>query len=363
MADESYIQLTLEIAKRGIGKVSPNPLVGCVITKNNKIIGAGFHAKYGDDHAEINAIKSSHENLEGSTLYVNLEPCSHSGKTPPCVDRIIAERIKKVVIGTKDPNPLVSGEGIRKLKQSGIEVTTGVLEKECSELNKFFFKYITLGIPYITLKAATTLDGKIADANSESEWISCTESQRHVHKLRNIYDAVLIGTQTAVIDDPQLTVRHVEGRNPYRIVLDSRLKLRTDLNIFRNNHDSRTIVVTSKTGEHKKRKIAELKKLGINIIVVKKNHNDKIHLKSMLKTLGKLHITSVLVEGGSRIYTSFIKQKLFDDMILFLSPKFIGGGIPIVNNLGVKSIKSPFKLKLVNCEAIGEDIVAEYIPL
>lgn len=362
MADESYIQLTIEIAKRGIGKVSPNPLVGCVITKNNKIIGAGFHAKYGDDHAEINAINSSHENLEGSTLYVNLEPCSHDGKTPPCVDRIIAEKIKKVVIGTKDPNPLVSGEGISKLKQSGIEVTTGVLEKECGELNKFFFKFITQRIPYITLKAATTIDGKIADSKSHSEWISCTESRRHVHKLRNKYDAVLIGADTAIKDDPQLTVRHVEGRNPYRIVLDSKLKLQTDLKIFQNNFDSRTIVVTTKSGENKKRKMAEMKKLGVNIIVAKKNHNNKIHLKSMLKALARFNITSVLVEGGSKIFTSFLKQKLFDDMILFISPKLIGGGIPVVNNLGIKSIKKSFKLKLINCESIGEDIIAEYIP-
>ncbi|MCJ7552329.1 MAG: bifunctional diaminohydroxyphosphoribosylaminopyrimidine deaminase/5-amino-6-(5-phosphoribosylamino)uracil reductase RibD, partial [Ignavibacteriaceae bacterium] len=240
MADESYIQLTLEIAKRGIGKVSPNPLVGCVITKNDKIIGAGFHTKYGDDHAEISAINSSRENLEGSTFYVNLEPCSHYGQTPPCVDRIIQEKIKRVVIGTLDVNPLVSGKGVRKLKDAGIEVKVGVLEKECEDLNKFFFKFINKKLPFVTLKAAITLDGKIADINSHSEWISSPESRRYVHSLRNKYDAVLIGLNTAMIDDPQLTVRHVEGRNPWRIILDSKLELPTDLKIFQKNNDKRT---------------------------------------------------------------------------------------------------------------------------
>ncbi len=292
MADESYIQLTLEIAKRGIGKVSPNPLVGCVITKNDKIIGAGFHTKYGDDHAEINAINSSRENLEGSTFYINLEPCSHYGQTPPCVDRIIREKIKRVVIGTLDVNPLVSGKGVKKLKDAGIEVKVGVLEKECEELNKFFFKFLNKKLPYVTLKAAITLDGKIADINSHSGWISSPESRRYVHSLRNKYDAVLIGLNTAMIDDPQLTVRHVEGRNPWRIILDSKLELPTDLKIFQKNNDKRTILVISDTGSKKKRKIAKLEKSGVKFIVITKSHNQKIRLKPLLKKLYKLNITS-----------------------------------------------------------------------
>ena len=361
MADESYIQLTLEIAKRGIGKVSPNPLVGCVITKNDKIIGAGFHTKYGDDHAEISAINSSRENLEGSTFYVNLEPCSHYGQTPPCVDRIIQEKIKRVVIGTLDVNPLVSGKGVKKLKDAGIEVKVGVLEKECEELNKFFFKFINKKLPYVTLKAAITLDGKIADINSHPEWISSPESRRYVHSLRNKYDAVLIGANTAMIDDPQLTVRHVEGRNPWRIILDSKLELPTDLKIFQKNNDKRTILVISDTGSKKKRKIAKLEKLGVKILIIKKGHNQEIHLKSLLSKLVKLNITSVLVEGGSKIFTSFIKQKLVDDMIVFISPKLLGDGIPVVGSLGIESIKKTFNLKLKGFETMGSDIVAEYI--
>ncbi len=245
MTDESYIQLTIEIAKKGEGSVSPNPLVGCVITKNNRIIGAGYHEKYGEAHAEINAINSCAESLEGSTLYVNLEPCSHFGKTPPCVDRIIKEKIKRVVIGTLDINPLVSGNGVKALKKAGIEVKVGILEKECIELNKFFFKYITEKLPYVTLKAAQTLDGMIADKNNYSEWISSSESRKYVHWLRSRYDAVLIGSETARKDNPKLTVRMVEGRNPFRVVLDSNLKLKSKSKSFKNNSDNKTIVVTS----------------------------------------------------------------------------------------------------------------------
>ena len=269
MADESYIQLTIEIAKKGEGNVSPNPLVGCVIIKDNRIIGAGYHQKFGEDHAEINAINSSAESLEGSTLYVNLEPCSHFGKTPPCVDRIIKEKIKRVVIGTLDINPLVSGNGVKALKKAGIEVKVGILEKECIELNKFFFKFITNMLPYVTLKAAQTLDGMIADKNNYSEWISSSESRKYVHWLRARYDAVLIGSETARIDNPKLTVRMVEGRNPYRVVLDSSLKLKSDLNLFKSNSDNKTIVITSEKNKSKLKKINQLEKLGVKVLFAK----------------------------------------------------------------------------------------------
>lgn len=361
MADQSYVQLTLELAKRGIGQVSPNPLVGCVITRNDKIIGAGFHTKYGDDHAEINAINSSQESLEGSTLYVNLEPCSHYGKTPPCVERIIREKIKRVVIGTLDMNPLVSGNGVKKLKNAGVQVKVGVSEKECEELNKFFFKFITKKIPFVTLKAAVTLDGKIADAKLQSEWISSGESRKYVHTLRNKYDAVLIGANTALIDNPQLTVRHIEGRNPWRVILDPKLSLPLDLKIFKKNYDKRTIVVISELGLKKKRKLAGLEKSGVKVITVNKQNNNLTDLNSLLKELAKLNITSILVEGGSKLLTSFIKRKLFDELILFISPKLIGKGLPLVHNLGIKSINKTLNLKLKKCEVLADDIVAEYV--
>ncbi len=361
MADESYIQLTIEIAKKGEGSVSPNPLVGCVITKNSRIIGAGYHQKFGEDHAEINAINSSSETLEDSTLYVNLEPCSHHGKTPPCVDRIIKEKIKRVVIGTLDINPLVSGNGVKALKKAGIEVKVGVLEKECIELNKFFFKYISEKLPYVTLKAAQTLDGMIADKNSHSEWISCGEARKHVHWLRARYDAVLIGSETARLDNPKLTVRMVEGRNPFRVVLDSNLKLKSELNLFKNNSDNKTIVVTSEKNKSRLKKIDQLEKLGVKVLFIKSDTHGRIQLKSVLKELSKKQITSVFVEGGSKIYSSIIKQNLFDDIYLFVSPKILGCGLNTFSEFKSNKLGDAVKLNIRRTQKIGDDILIELV--
>jgi len=359
LADESYIQLTIEIAKKGEGSVSPNPLVGCVIIKDNRIIGAGYHQKFGEEHAEINAINSSAESLEGSTLYINLEPCSHYGKTPPCVDRIIKEKIKRVVIGTLDINPLVSGNGVKALKKAGIEVKVGVLEKECIELNKFFFKFITSKLPYVTLKAAQTLDGMIADKNNYSEWISSSESRKYVHWLRARYDAVLIGSETARIDNPKLTVRMVEGRNPYRVVLDSSLKLKSDLNLFKINSDNKTSMITSEKNKSKLKKINQLEKLGVKILFVKLDAQGRMQLKSVLKEIAKLQISSILVEGGSKIYSSFLKQKLFDDIFLFVSPKILGNGLKTFSELKSNKLSDAAKLNIRRTQKIGDDLLIE----
>ncbi len=360
MTDESYIRLAAEIAKKGMGNVSPNPLVGCVIIKNDRIIGAGYHEQFGGPHAEINAINSAAESVEGSTLYINLEPCSHFGKTPPCVDRIIESRIKRVVIGTMDMNPLVSGVGIKKLKSAGIDVKVGVLEKECIELNKFFFKYITRKIPYVSLKAASTLDGKLADVNGNSKWISSTASRRYVHYLRSKYDAVLIGTGTALKDNPSLTVRLTEGRNPKRIIIDSGLRLNFSKGLLAENPDKKLYIVTSRANAGK-RKIKILEKKGINLIFVKEDADRRLNLKNILKELAKIQVASVLVEGGGEIFTSFVKSSLFDDIILFLSPKILGNGIPFINDTGISSIKRAYKLKLREAEKIGDDLLIELI--
>lgn len=359
MNDETYIQLAIELAKRGSGFVSPNPLVGCVITKNNRIIGAGYHQKYGENHAEVNAINSAVETLEDATLYVNLEPCSHYGHTPPCVDKIIESKIKRVVIGTLDVNPLVSGNGVKKLKKAGIEVKVGILEKECTELNKFFFKYITKKTPFITLKIAQTLDGKIADESNYSQWISSSESRKLVHSLRSKYDAVLIGSRTANIDNPLLTVRLTEGRNPWRVVLDSNLKLKTDLRLFKQNADGKTILVTSKESLSKKNKIKKLSELGVRIIFVKKNGNGKLNLKNVLKELAILEITSVLVEGGSEIFSSFVKQNLFDEIMVFTSPKILGNGVSSFSSIKISDLRKAYRLKIKNSEIVGEDLFLE----
>ena len=287
MTDESYIKLAIEIAKKGRGSVSPNPLVGCIIVKDERIIGAGYHEKYGENHAEINAINSAKESIEGSTLFVNLEPCSHQGLTPPCVDKIIENKIKRVVIGTLDMNPLVCGNGIKKLKSAGIDVKAGILESECTALNKFFFKHITKKIPYVTLKIAQTLDGKIADSKGDSKWISSLLSRRYVHELRSKYDAVLIGLGTVLKDNPSLTVRLTEGRNPRRVILDTRLRLSTEHKLFSSNSDKKLVIVTSNKSKSKERKIKKIKSKGAEVIFVREDKG-KLNLKNILKELSKI---------------------------------------------------------------------------
>lgn len=361
MTDESYIQLTLEIAKKGKGYVSPNPLVGAILVKDEKIIGAGFHEKYGESHAEINAIKNARHSVEGSTLYVNLEPCSHHGKTPPCVDTIIASKIKRVVIGTLDMNPLVCGAGIKKLKQAGIEVKAGVMENECIRLNKFFFKYITKGIPYVTIKTAQTLDARIADKGGESKWITSIMSRKYVHSLRSEYDAVLVGSSTVMKDDPQLTVRLVEGRNPRRIILDTNLRLSLDRRIFRTNDNQDTIIVTSEQSKNKTRKVKALCDAGIRVMYAKQGNDGRINLNNALHLLAKENISSVLVEGGKKIFSSFIRENLFDEILMFISPKFLGDGIPVVSHIGIPGVKRALKLKVNSLEMSGDDILAELI--
>jgi len=361
LTDESYIRLAIEIAKKGAGKVSPNPMVGAVIVKNERILGAGFHEKFGSKHAEINAIEKVKENIEGATLFTNLEPCSHYGKTPPCVDRIISEKIKRVVIGTLDMNPLISGKGVKKLKSAGIDVKVGVLENECIELNKFFFKYVTKKLPYVSLKAAQTIDGKIADKSGESSWISSLQSRKYVHSLRAKYDAVLVGKGTVEKDDPKLTVRLVEGRNPKRVILDANLDIKLSHRIFTKNNDRNLIVITSKKNAGKKRKINKLNSLGALVLFAKEESGEKVDLKSALRELYKIGIASVLVEGGSEVFTSFVKENLFDDMLMFISPKILGCGVPLIGNLGIKNLQKSVKAKIGNVEKIGDDILLELL--
>jgi diaminohydroxyphosphoribosylaminopyrimidine deaminase/5-amino-6-(5-phosphoribosylamino)uracil reductase len=356
LTDESYIQLALEIAKKGIGEVSPNPLVGCILVKNDRIIGAGYHHKFGANHAEINAIENAKESVDGSTLFINLEPCSHYGKTPPCVDQIIEKKIKRVVIGTLDMNPLVSGNGVKKLKSAGIDVKVGVLENDCVDLNKFFFKYITSRIPYVSLKAAQTLDGRIADSRGGSRWITSVQSRKFVHKLRANYDAVLVGAGTVAKDDPSLTVRLTDGRNPRRIILDSTLSLKTDKKLFTKNSDQKTILITSKNNKEKG-KVKKLETFGVHVLFAKTDRDGNLNLKSVLRELAKNNIASVLVEGGSRVFSSFVRSGLYDDIFLFISPKIIGEGIPLIGNIGIKDIKHTLNVKITSYELVGDDLL------
>ncbi len=312
--DELLMQRAMELAQLGIGEVSPNPRVGCVIVHDNKIIGEGWHQKFGEAHAEVNAINSVQDKslLKESTVYVNLEPCSHFGKTPPCVDLLIKHQVKKVVIANTDTNPLVAGQGIKKLKDASVEVAIGVLDKEGRELNKRFFTFIEKQRPFIILKWAQTEDGFIAQKNFESKWISSLLSRQLVHRWRSEEDAVLVGTRTAAHDNPSLTVRDWTGRNPTRIVIDRFLRLNNHLHLF--NRKEKTICYNVlKHEEHQ------------NLLLVRIDEND--FLQELIHDLFKKNIQSVIVEGGAQTLQLFIESKLWDEARVFTSPRTFGEGI------------------------------------
>lgn len=313
-SDNLYMQRAIELAKLGKGNVSPNPLVGCVIVCDDKIIGEGWHQLYGGAHAEVNAIHSVQDKnlLKQSTIYVNLEPCSHTGKTPPCADLLIQSAVKKVVIANEDSNPLVAGKGIKKLQEAGIEVITGVLEKQGRELNQRFFTFIESERPYIILKWAQTADGFIARENYESRWISNEFSRQLVHRWRSEEDAVLIGTKTAAHDNPHLSVRDWSGRNPVRIVIDRFLRLPKTLHLF--DKSQKTIIYNLlKHEEHE------------NLIYIRLDEAD--FLDRLIKDLFKRKIQSIIIEGGALTLNLFIQSGMWDEARVFSSTRSFGSGI------------------------------------
>jgi diaminohydroxyphosphoribosylaminopyrimidine deaminase/5-amino-6-(5-phosphoribosylamino)uracil reductase len=317
--DEQWISRTIKLALQAKGQTSPNPMVGAVILDKDGIFAAeGYHQKAGSDHAEIVALKKVGSKALGGTLYVNLEPCSHYGQTPPCTEAIINAGIQRVVIGTLDPNPKVNGQGLKRLKDASIKVDYNVLQNQCEELNKFFFYWIRTGKPWVSLKIAATLDGKIALPNQESlpdneRWITNLEARKRVHKLRSEFDAVLTGSGTVLADNPQLTVRLVQGRNPIRIVLDRNLRCKTNNKIFDSN--SQTLLFTNEE------KLQEAKQARFNNVEISGWNGD---LNDLLLALGKRGILSVLVESGSQLNTAFVKNALFNEIIYFANTRFFG---------------------------------------
>ncbi len=356
MIDEDYMKIALSLASRGDGWTSPNPMVGAVIVKDGQVIGRGYHKRYGGPHAEINAISDARESIEGATFYVTLEPCSHYGKTPPCVDRIIEAKVSRVVIGTVDPNPLVSGRGISLLNDGGIETKVGVMKKQCEDLNEKFFKFMRTGMPFVTLKYAQTIDGRIASYTGHSQWISSAPSLRLAHRLRALHDAVLVGIGTVVADDPDLRVRLVRGRNPLRIVVDSSLRIPPGARVIGNQDVSKTMIVT---GPLHGREIPEvLEEGGIETVIIDEQESGVLDLEKLLFELGKRNISSLLVEGGAGIITSFVKEKLFDRIIVITAPRIIGKGIEAVGDLGISLMDNSVALKFEKIYRNGEDVVA-----
>lgn len=353
------MKIAIELAKKGIGKVNPNPLVGAVIVKNDQIIGQGYHEKFGGPHAEVNAIKACQTTIEGATIYVSLEPCCHFGKTPPCTQAIIENKIKKVVIGSLDPNPLVAGNGVKILQAAGIEVATGVCEEECLYLNKVFFHYIRNNQPYITLKYAMTMDGKIASRTGDSKWISNETSRERVQDLRNEYRGIMIGINTVIQDNPRLTCRLENGRHPVRIICDTSLKIPLESNLVNTAKEIRTIIGTA---SESKEKIALLEEKGCEVFKVDKKDNH-LNLNHFLEQLAKEGIDGILLEGGGTLNENALREGVINEINIFIAPKVIGGeeAKTPVEGLGIEKIKDAFEFSLKEIKMYGQDISIEYV--
>jgi len=342
--DETFMNLACNLAMRGRGRTRPNPMVGAVLVRQGRVFGTGYHMSPGSPHAEVVAVEGATADPKGATLYVNLEPCAHHGRTPPCVDLILAKKIRRVVIGTKDTNPLVNGRSIAILRRKGVQVTCGILEEKCRRLNEAFFKVVETGKPFVTLKAAVTLDGKIASSSGRSQWISCPASRKKVHRLRSRVDAILVGIGTVLEDDPQLTVRGIPGaRNPCRVVMDSRLRIPLTARVLKP--EAETLVAT--THRAPKKKVAALAENGVGVEVFAQNRTGRVPLGPLLRRLAKRGIQDVLVEGGSELYTTALEANEVDKLVMFMAPLLLGGD-EAPGLFGGKGFASPAKGRFVH---------------
>ena len=356
--ESEYMRRAIALAKNGEGRTNPNPLVGAVLVKNNEIIGEGFHQKYGGLHAEREALKNCEENgnsAEGATLYVTLEPCCHFGKQPPCTQAIVKSGIRRVVVGSRDPNPLVHGKGNSFLREHGIEVTEDFLKDECDALNPIFFHYISTRTPYVALKYAMTADGKTASKTGKSKWITGEKSRLFVHQLRNRYSCILAGIGTVLSDNPLLTSRIPGGRNPVRIICDSKLRIPLDCNIVKTAKEIPTIIACCQENEKK----SALEKSGCEVLCLPGKTG--VDLKKLTKTLGERSLDSVLIEGGSEIHYSALEAGIVQHIYAFTAPKIFGGKAKTpVEGEGIELPENCFQLELERIEKIGDDILAEY---
>jgi diaminohydroxyphosphoribosylaminopyrimidine deaminase/5-amino-6-(5-phosphoribosylamino)uracil reductase len=357
LLDEEYMKQALRLARKGLGKTSPNPMVGALIVKDERIIGQGYHHYYGGKHAEINAIENARENIAGATMYVTLEPCCHYGKTPPCVDAIIRSQIGKVVIGTLDPYPEMRGKSLEILKRHGIEIKVGVLEEECRALNEAYLKYMTTGVPLVTVKFAQTLDGRIATSTGNSQWLSSPASRRFAHKLRSLNDAVMVGVGTVLADNPQLTVRLIRGRNPTRIILDSRLRILLDAKVLMNQESAPTIMATTSSADVER--LSALRQMGTEVLVAREDEQGEVELSHLLEMLGQRGISSVLVEGGAETITSLLRLDLVDRLVVIMAPRIMGRGIEAVGELNITDVSQTMKLSFGKIYRRGEDLIIE----
>ncbi len=355
--DKHFMLLAIKEARKGLGRTSPNPCVGAVIVKNGQVIAKGYHKKAGTPHAEINALRNASEGVAGATIYVTLEPCNHTGKTPPCSQALLEFGLSRVVIGMTDPNPLVNGSGIDFLRNNDIEVISGVLEQECRALNSPFIKQITNGTPWAIMKAGISLDGRLNYQRGQAGWITGEESAKEVHKLRNTVDAILVGRKTVEVDNPSLTTRLSRGvaKDPIRIVLDSDLSTSLDSKVYQLESLAPTwVVCASDVLESRK---LDFQNLGIKLIPIDRTEKG-LDLGQLLKVLGKEKICSVLVEGGARLHGAFLREKLFDYAHLFYAPLFAGDqGVSLVEGYQAEDRNAAPRLVHVTHKRLGDDIL------
>ena len=354
--DEKYMRLAMQLAGNAIGRTSPNPLVGAVIVKDNRVVGCGWHRKAGTPHAEVHALNQAGELAQGADVYVTLEPCAHYGKTPPCAKALVEAKVKNVYGGLLDVNPKVAGKGFKILEDAGIHVEYGFLQDELRKQNEVFFKWIEHKKPFIVLKAAMTLDGKIATATGQSKWITNETSRAYGYKLRDIYDGIMVGINTVIEDNPMLTARVDGGKNPIRIVVDSSLRIDINANVVQDK-SAKTIVAT--TDKADKDKILKLQAQDVDVIVVDKDKNDKVDIEKLLDILGQQNICSILVEGGATLSGSFVAKKLVDKVYFFIAPKIVGGKeakTPVAGT-GILNLQEALALKDIQIEKLEEDVL------
>ena len=355
---EEYMRRALDLARKGEGHTSPNPMVGCVVVRDGRIISEGYHEKYGTFHAERNALMRCTEDTTGADLYVTLEPCCHQGKTPPCTDIIIEKKIARVFVGSMDSNPLVAGKGVQILRDHGIYVETGILEEECLKLNEVFYHYITTKTPFVVMKYAMTLDGKIACATGDSKWVTGEKARKQVHRMRGRYRGIMAGIGTVLADDPMLNCRVEGGVNPVRIICDSNLHIPLDSQIVKTAQEIETIVACSASvlqEERKQEKINKLREAGIQIIGTKGAHG--VNLVELMKKLGEQNIDSILLEGGGTLNASALEDGIVNKVYAYIAGKLIGGmdARSPVEGIGRERMADAIELKHMKIEQLGED--------
>ena len=354
--DEQMMARAISLARNGLGRTSPNPLVGAVIVRDGRIVAEGWHRKAGTPHAEIHALNMAGELARGATVYVSLEPCAHYGRTGPCAKALVEAGVSRVVVAMMDPNPKVAGKGIAILQEAGIQVTTGVLEQEARQLNEVFLKWMTTGLPFVALKTAMTLDGKIATAAGQSQWITNEASRYETHRLRDVYDGILVGINTALADNPALTTRLKEypGRNPVRIVVDSRARLPLESKLVTDGA-ARTIVAV--TAGAPADRLEALRSAGVEIIVAGSSNHVDMH--SLMEQLGAMKISSVLVEGGGSVNFSLLQAGLVDRVYAFIAPKLVGGrdALTPVEGEGFQELDRAVELENIQLRQLGSDVL------